>query len=73
MIKEFLDWDTLMGFLEVEWDLGFKDRGMDHGDYSIMAKKNNQLIIECPNRPIAEHIIQLHNSSLKNSDDPEST
>lgn len=45
--------------IELPWSLGFKDRGLGHGDYAIMI--DNTLVAECPSREVAEHIIKLHN------------
>ena len=53
--------------LKAKWSLGFKDRGMGHGDFAVVTKalKRDILIVECPNRAIAEHIIEAHNGTIK--------
>jgi hypothetical protein len=48
-----------------EWALGFRDRGMGYGDYAVIVKETDVLIVECPYYEIAKHIIKLHNESLK--------
>ena len=52
----------LEDILNSKWEVGFKDRGHGNGDYGIMI--NEKLIIECPSKEIAVHIIELHNESL---------
>ena len=49
-------------FLKKVWNLGFKDRGLGHGDYVVLC--GTELIIECGSKNLAEHIINLHNRSL---------
>lgn len=49
------------------WTLGFKDRGMGHGDWAVVTTGEVgklEVIVECPNKEIAEHIIELHNARL---------
>ncbi len=45
--------------LNAEWESAFRDRGFGHGDYAIMV--NEIVILECPNKEIMDHIIELHN------------
>jgi hypothetical protein len=42
------------------WTLGYKDRGLGNGDWAVMTD-DDLLIVECPCKDIAEHIIKLHN------------
>lgn len=51
--------------LKKKWYIGFKDRGMGHGDFAVITKKN-LVVVECPTREIADHICKLHNDSLPN-------
>jgi hypothetical protein len=46
-----------------KWLLGYKDRGNGNGDYAITVKIQGKviLVVECPCRDIAEHVIKLHN------------
>jgi len=40
---------------------------MGHGDYAVMTTgeiDKGEVIVECPSREIAEHIIELHNARL---------
>jgi hypothetical protein len=60
MAKEPGQMDTL----HKKWTLGFKDRGLGHGDYAVVTVKN-ALVVECPNKEIAEHIIEIHNAYLE--------
>jgi hypothetical protein len=46
------------------WELGWRDRGMGHGDYGVMDDKGNLICLDIP-KEIAQHIIDLHNVSLK--------
>lgn len=41
------------------WSLGFKDRGLGHGDYAIMIDK--MIVVKCPSYEVAKHILELHN------------
>ncbi len=41
------------------WSIGFKNRGLGHGDYAIMI--DEMLVVECPSYEVAKHIIELHN------------
>lgn len=51
--------------LRMRWTIGFKDRGMGHGDYAVMTKKYGFIVVECPDMDIAEHICNLHNAAIK--------
>ena len=44
------------------WRLGFKDRGLGHGDWAVIVKVSRKdiVVVECPCRAIAEHIIESH-------------
>jgi len=46
------------------WALGYRDRGHDHGDYAVMTK-DGKMVVECPNLYVSQHIITLHNKSVK--------
>jgi hypothetical protein len=54
-------------WLNEEWAVGFKDRGMGHGDYAVVLKSDNTIIIaESGNSPhVAEYLVKLHNESLE--------
>ena len=49
--------------LNKKWSLGYKDRGHGHGDFAVLTVEDD-LIVECPNREVAQHIINLHNREL---------
>jgi hypothetical protein len=46
-----------------DWAVGFKDRGLGHGDFAVLTK-DGTLIAECPTKEIAEYIVSIHNSRL---------
>lgn len=50
--------------LSKEWAVGFRDRGQGYGDFGIVIKDTNVLVLECPNREIAHYIVGLHNLAL---------
>ncbi len=50
--------------LKSKWAVGFKDRGHGHGDFGIIVKKGEKLVLECPNKMIADYLVALHNESL---------
>ena len=54
---------TAEEMLKSEWILGFKDRGLGHGDYGVVTS-DQTLIVECPNIVVAQHIVDLHNKEL---------
>ncbi len=45
------------------WAVGYKDRGLGHGDFAIITE-DDILVIECPSQDVAEHIVDLHNRTL---------
>jgi hypothetical protein len=47
--------------LESEWEVGFRDRGMGHGDYAVITKYKGKTIVvcECPSLQIAQFIVNL--------------
>jgi len=49
--------------LDVRWKLGFKDRGMGHGDFGVITT-SGRLVVGCPSREVAEHLIEAHNKML---------
>lgn len=54
--------------LELQWDIGFNDRGHGHGDYAVICLWEKRLapfvVVKCPCRAVAEHIVTTHNASL---------
>ena len=47
-----------------DWALAFRDRGMGHGDFGVVVKdKDDKLVLECPSREVAEHIVEIHNAT----------
>ena len=62
MLKEYDEKQNRL--LSAKWAIGFKDRGHGHGDYGVITE-NKELIVECPGREIAEHIIKVHNKNLE--------
>lgn len=62
--------------IDKEWVLGWRDRGLGHGDVCVITKPEEgeealggELVIDCFTMPkeLCEHIIDLHNKSLKDS------
>jgi len=51
------------GMLDKVWVVGYRDRGMGHGDYAVMTRLND-MVTECPSMQVASHIINLHNDYL---------
>lgn len=67
--------------LSQQWAVGFNDRGMGAGDYAAILLKDDfvypescteavigyykNFAIKCPNRAVVEHVVELHNESLK--------
>ena len=54
---------SVRALLGAKWSVGFKDRGLGHGDFAVLTKIG-ELVVECPNKEIANHIVRLHNSDL---------
>jgi len=54
--------------LSVKWAVGFKDRGLGHGDYSAITE-GGALVVECPDRAVAEHVVKIHNQQLEVHDE----
>lgn len=50
--------------LKIKWSLGFKDRGMGHGNFAVLTDKS-ELVAKCFSKETAEHIIELHNKTLE--------
>ena len=48
--------------LAEQWVLGYRDRGHGYGDFAVVTTSNRP-VVEAPNRAIAEHIVQLHNTA----------
>lgn len=57
--------------LESVWAVGFMDRGHGHGSFAVilkddeMADPEENFCLKCQDRGMAEHIVKLHNDSLK--------
>lgn len=49
--------------LQNKWAVGFRDRGMGHGDYAVIEKDTEVVIVKCPYLEIAEHIAATHNTA----------
>ena len=53
--------DALLKMMDTDWAVGFNDRGMGHGDYAvIVAGTDNDVVVKCPSREVAEHIVAAH-------------
>ena len=63
--------DALEALLTVKWEVGFKDRGMGHGDFAVIA--GDLVIVECPAKEIADHIAEAHNRMIKQKFKPDTT
>ena len=48
-----------------KWFVGFNDRGIGHGDFAVMVKfkGSNIIVVQCPCREIADHIVRTHNET----------
>ena len=48
-----------------KWFVGFRDRGLGHGDFAVMTKFKGKdiLVVECSDREIADHICKVHNEA----------
>jgi hypothetical protein len=53
--------------LNKKWEVGYNDRGHGHGDFAVVAtyKGKTIVIVECPHKTIAEHIVETHNKGKK--------
>ena len=51
------------------WELGFHDQGMGRGDFAVICNWEKRefpvVIVKCPTKEIAEHIVDTHNESIK--------
>ena len=58
---------------ESRWSLGFKDRGLGHGDFGVLYKLDGEdrLLLECDGRELAEYLIEMHNNEVPVSQKPE--
>jgi hypothetical protein len=64
--------DNIDEILNEEWAVGFKDRGLGHGDFGVVTLVKNTLVVETSGREIAEHISKLHNEFLEKNDNKRS-
>lgn len=57
----------LKAVMKRKWVAGFHNRGMGRGDFAVMAKFNgrNIVVVKCPCREIADHIVQIHEAKRK--------
>lgn len=51
----------------IEWTVGFRDRGMGHGDFGVVTKEGEYLIVECAWQRLAEYIVTIHNEKLESN------
>lgn len=49
--------------LKTKWALASRNRGIGREDFAIITP-DQDLVIECPSKEVADHIIELHNKSL---------
>lgn len=56
--------EVIRGILTAKWALGFRDRGLGHGDYGVIIEASGELLLPDVTRDVAQHIIDLHNASL---------
>ena len=57
--------------LDVEWAVGYRDRGHGHGDFAVIVKGTEELVVEASSRGLADHLVEAHNEWL-NAPVPES-
>lgn len=57
--------NVLNYILKKEWSIGFKDQGLGHGTYGVLIADTNDVVFEDLEKEIAEHLIEIHNKSLK--------
>lgn len=56
--------------LEGKWAVGFMDRGHGHGSFAVILEEDEvateeNFCLKCQDQEMAEHIVELHNESLK--------
>jgi len=55
--------EAKQALLAKKWAVGFHDRDHGHGDFAVITV-DEELIAECPDKMLAEHIVEIHNNSL---------
>lgn len=48
--------------IEAKWMVGFKDRGLGHGDFGVITAKGEFVVGPCSHE-VAEHIVKVHNDA----------
>jgi hypothetical protein len=48
--------------IEAKWMVGFKDRGLGHGDFGVITAKGEFIVGPCSHE-IAGHIVEVHNNA----------
>ena len=59
--------DKINSVIDVEWDLGFQDKGHGHLNFAVIVKDKETLVVECESKEIAEHIVEIHNKRKENT------
>ncbi len=49
--------------LQSKWAVGFRDRGLGYGDYAVIMKDSEDVIVTCPYLKVAEHLVATHNAA----------
>ena len=51
--------------IKLRWEVGFHARGMGRGDFAVICnwdkREHPVVIVKCPTKEIAEHIVDTHN------------
>lgn len=53
--------------LSCVWMIGYRDRGLGHGDFAVLTKKTGELVVECSSHELAAHIVEAHNATTQAS------
>ena len=53
-----------MAAIDEKWAVGFRDRGLGHGDFGIVTA-SNEVVVKCSDQGLAEHLVYVHNKWLE--------
>ncbi len=48
--------------IEAKWTVGFRDRGLGHGDFGVITSKGEFVVGPCSHE-LAGHIAEVHNNA----------
>lgn len=61
--------EVLDKIMETDWVVGYCDQGMGHGNYAVLIAGTGEVVVKCPSREVAEHIVTSHKFSQLHYDD----